>query len=162
MELLEGETLAARLAAGRCRSRRRPRAIEIAEALAAAHALGIVHRDLKPANIMLTRSGVKLLDFGLARCGSRSPDRDAIREAGRPLTTRQGSLLGTLPYMAPEQCAARTRTRAPICSPSARWSTKCHGPARLPAESQAALIAAILKRQPAPLAFCFRSPRPRS
>ena len=68
MEYLEGETLADRLARGRCRSSRRcATAIEIADALDKAHRQGIVHRDLKPGNVMLTKSGVKLLDFGLAK-----------------------------------------------------------------------------------------------
>ncbi len=68
MELLDGETLAARLTHGPLPVEQALKgALEIAEALAAAHALGIVHRDLKPANIMLTKSGFKLLDFGLAR-----------------------------------------------------------------------------------------------
>ena len=68
MELLDGETLAARLARGALPIEQTIRiASQIADALSAAHARGIVHRDLKPANIMLTTSGVKLLDFGLAR-----------------------------------------------------------------------------------------------
>jgi eukaryotic-like serine/threonine-protein kinase len=102
MELVEGETLAARLQKGRL-----PMAIvlrygtEVADALAAAHALGIVHRDLKPQNIMITKSGVKVLDFGLAK----SPGDETL--------TASHVVMGTPAYMAPEQgggkeCDART------------------------------------------------------
>ena len=74
MEYLEGETLAERIARGPIKIDEAVKiAVEIAEALDAAHRNGIVHRDLKPANVMLTRAGVKLLDFGLAKLDSRSP-----------------------------------------------------------------------------------------
>ena len=72
MEYLEGETLAARLLRARCRSTRRCKhAAALAEALARAHREGITHRDIKPSNVMLTESGVKLLDFGLAKLRER-------------------------------------------------------------------------------------------
>src|ERR1700704_1950278 len=72
MEYLEGDTLAARLAKGPLSQEQAlPLAIQIADALEAAHRIGVVHRDLKPANIMLTRSGAKVLDFGLARIDKR-------------------------------------------------------------------------------------------
>ena len=78
MELLEGETLADRLRRGALPLGQAIEvAIEILDALAAAHAVGIVHRDLKPANIMLTKSGVKLLDFGLARLTPARAGRSA-------------------------------------------------------------------------------------
>src|SRR6202162_3453989 len=102
MELVEGETLAARLQKGRLPMAAVLRyAAEIADALAAAHALGIIHRDLKPQNIMITKSGVKVLDFGLAK----SP-RDETLTASRVV-------MGTPAYMAPEQlegkeCDARS------------------------------------------------------
>lgn len=92
MELVEGETLAARLKRGKLPIEQ---AIclgsQVADALAAAHAKGIVHRDLKPANIMLTKSGVKVLDFGLAKF------------AQDPTITDLVSFMGTPAYMAPEQ-----------------------------------------------------------
>ncbi len=92
MELVEGETLAARLRRGKLPMRETLRfGAQIAEALAVAHAHGIVHRDLKPANIMLTKSGVKVLDFGLAK------------SAVDPGLTATGKVMGTPAYMSPER-----------------------------------------------------------
>jgi len=92
MELLEGETLAARLKRGKVSTAEAIRiGAQIAEALAAAHDKGIVHRDLKPGNVMLTKSGVKVLDFGLAKC---------ITD---PAETAATAAVGTPAYMAPEQ-----------------------------------------------------------
>ena len=108
MEYLEGETLAQRLKRGPLPAGQTLRfAIEIADALDQAHTVGITHRDLKPGNIMLTKDGVKVLDFGL----SKQRDRDPVKPDGdasvaptetSPLTT-EGFAVGTLEYMAPEQ-----------------------------------------------------------
>ena len=101
MELLERETLAARLRRGALSEKDARRVgAEIAEVLGAAHGKGVVHRDVKPGNMMLTRSGVKLLDFGLARL-QRKPK--APGETAATATLTEGVLAGTLPYMAPEQ-----------------------------------------------------------
>jgi serine/threonine protein kinase len=103
MEYLEGETLAARISRGALPRKELLRyAVEIADALAAAHAGGVLHRDLKPSNIMLTKSGIKLLDFGLAKM----PEPEGVASGGLAVTatedlTLPGIVLGTLPYMPP-------------------------------------------------------------
>src|SRR5262245_55492519 len=105
MEHLEGETLASRLAKGPLPVEHALRyAIQIADALDAAHRAGIVHRDLKPGNVMLTPAGAKLPDFGLAKLRPQSAAVTAATgvTAAAPLTAR-GTILGTLQYMAPEQ-----------------------------------------------------------
>ena len=107
MEYLEGETLAARLRKGPLPVEQVLQySIEIADALDKAHRKGITHRDLKPGNIMLTKSGTKLLDFGLAKLQQEMAPANAqlsqLPTANEPLTA-QGTILGTLQYMAPEQ-----------------------------------------------------------
>src|SRR5438552_6015992 len=105
MELLEGETLAERLTHGPLATDEVLRyGIEIAEALDKAHRQGIVHRDLKPGNIMLTKSGAKLLDFGLAKLSEARPaeprpglGQSQMQTEGKPLT-EEGVVLGTVQY----------------------------------------------------------------
>ena len=101
MEYLEGETLAARIAKGALPVDQAVKfAIQIADALDRAHRAGITHRDVKPANIMLTRDGVKILDFGLAKS---PPKAGHTEETLTAVLTQEGVVLGTPQYMAPEQ-----------------------------------------------------------
>src|SRR5450631_2612709 len=108
MEYLEGETLADRLASGPLPLNQTLRyGAEIADALDKAHREGIVHRDLKPGNVMLTRTGVKLLDFGLAKVVAPASQQSGVTALptmahGQNLT-QEGTILGTFQYMAPEQ-----------------------------------------------------------
>ena len=105
MEHLEGETLEMRLTRGPLGLEEAlDRAIEVAEALDFAHRAGIVHRDLKPANVMLTRTGAKLLDFGIA---VPQPDAEIARRIEESRLTATGAMLGTPRYMAPEQLDGR-------------------------------------------------------
>jgi serine/threonine protein kinase/Tol biopolymer transport system component len=152
MELLDGETLAARLRRGPLPiAQALSVAIEIVEALVAAHGLGIVHRDLKPGNVVLTKSGVKLLDFGLARLRPRVPNDQQAASTREPLTAK-GALVGTLPYMAPEQLRGEeTDARADLFAFGAVLYETITGARAFAADSQAGLIAAILEHEPAPL-----------
>src|SRR5262245_25894394 len=104
MEYLEGETLAARIARGPMPLDEALKvAIAIADALDKAHGKGVTHRDLKPGNIMITASGAKLLDFGLAKLKQLASSSETPSAPISGNTTTPGTILGTMQYMAPEQ-----------------------------------------------------------
>lgn len=151
MELLDGETLERRLERGAL-----PLAqafavgAAIAEALAAAHRRAILHRDLKPGNVMLTRGGPKLLDFGLAKLRSDAvgASADPAARTADALTT-EGTLLGTLAYMAPEQLEGRPADeRADLWALGCLLHEMATGERAFGAETPASTIAAILDREP--------------
>ncbi len=157
MEYLEGETLSERLARGPVPLEQALRhGIEIADALNKAHRQGIVHRDLKPGNVMLTKSGVKLLDFGLAklRQGESEPlasRLSALATQGTPLTA-EGTILGTLQYMAPEQLEGKEAdARTDVFAFGAVLYEMATGLRAFSGRSQASLIAAILEHEPEPV-----------
>jgi serine/threonine protein kinase len=102
-ELLEGESLSARLRTGKLNvSRAVDFARQIASGLAAAHTKGIVHRDIKPENLFITKDGrIKILDFGLARITVAPVEKSD--ESTRTAITEEGTITGTVPYMSPEQ-----------------------------------------------------------
>ena len=120
MEMIEGETLAARLERGPLPiAEALPLAIQVAGALDAAHCKAIVHRDLKPGNLLVTQSGVKVLDFGLAKMGRGAGGRDAPGRIapGSTTVTQNGAVVGTLHYMSPEQVQGKeTDSRSDIFS----------------------------------------------
>jgi Tol biopolymer transport system component len=154
LEYLEGDTLASRLGTGFLPFNEALRhAVDIADALAAAHRSGVVHRDLKPANIVLAKTGAKLLDFGLAK-SVLSPIRDA-GEAGplmSPDDTAQGTILGTVQYMSPEQLEGRPAdARSDIFAFGTVVYEMLTGRKAFAGTSHAAVIGAILKDEPRPL-----------
>jgi serine/threonine-protein kinase len=154
MEYVDGETLAARLTRGPLPlAQALTAAVETADALARAHAAGIVHRDLKPANIMLTKSGVKLLDFGIAKLVAPDdlPAADAVTRSDA-LTT-EGTILGTLEYMAPEQLEGKPLdARTDIFAFGAVMYEMITGRAAFRADNSAGVIASILSATPPTLA----------
>ncbi|MGB8524799.1 MAG: protein kinase [Candidatus Acidiferrales bacterium] len=153
MEYLEGETLAARIEKGPLPTADLLRyASQIADALDAAHRQGIVHRDLKPGNVMLTKSGAKLLDFGLAKGGEIfQGDVDSSPTVSQPLTTK-GTIVGTMQYMSPEQLEGKpVDVRSDIFSFGAMLYEMATGKKAFAAQSHASLIAAILKEEPRPM-----------
>jgi hypothetical protein len=152
MELIEGETLASRLLRGPLPTAQAIQvALETLEALSTAHAAGIIHRDLKPANIMLTKSGVKLLDFGVARLRATSRTSGAVSAAEDPLTAT-GLVFGTRPYMSPEQVRGEEAdARSDLFSFGAVFYEMLSGRRAFAAGSEPALIATILERDPSPL-----------
>jgi len=152
MHFLEGETLADRLTRGPVPLEQALTiAVQIAGALVSAHRAGIVHRDLKPGNVMLTKTGAKLLDFGLAKSGA-----SMIAGAGGsmlPTTpaalTAQGTILGTFQYMAPEQLEGEEAdARSDIFAFGALLHEMVTGKKAFDGKSHASLVAAILERQP--------------
>ncbi len=154
LERLVGETLAERLSKGPLPVEQTLRhGIEIAEALEKAHRQGIVHRDLKPGNVMLTASGVKLLDFGLAKLRSahEAPPLSELSTAtteDAPLT-REGTVVGTLQYMAPEQLEGRpVDARTDIFALGATLYEMATGRRAFEGSTQPSLIAAILSGEP--------------
>src|SRR5688572_10452851 len=163
MEYLEGETLADRVARGAVPVNDAVRiAIQIADALDKAHHAGIVHRDLKPGNVMLTRSGAKLLDFGLAKPGvthgfqSRSAAGATLASTPTlttpPNLTGQGAVLGTLQYMAPEVLeGAEADARSDIFAFGCVLYEMLTAKKAFQGKSQVSLIGAILKDTPAPI-----------
>jgi eukaryotic-like serine/threonine-protein kinase len=154
MEYLEGETLAVRLKKGAVPFEDLfTFAIQIADALEKAHKMGLVHRDLKPANIMLTKTGAKLLDFGLAKL--RIPSGPVPGISGITATTPvtgEGTILGTLQYMSPEQLEGKdVDSRSDIFSFGAILYEMATGNRAFEGRSQASLIASIIKEQPRPV-----------
>jgi Tol biopolymer transport system component len=155
MELVDGETLAGRLAKG-------PIPIEqvlkigreMAEALDKAHRSGIIHRDLKPGNIMLTKTGAKLMDFGLARPATKEASLATLTAVESPSSpvTQQGMVVGTFQYMSPEQVEGKDLdARSDIFSLGAVLYEMVTGRRAFEGKSQLSVASAILEKEPAPI-----------
>ena len=157
MEFLEGEPLADRLMKGPLPSDQVLKyGIEICEGLEKAHRGGVTHRDLKPGNVMLTKTGAKLMDFGLAKPGSQSnaPASGLTLTspvASRPLT-QEGMVIGTFQYMSPEQLEGKEAdARSDIFALGAVLYEMATGKRAFEGKSTTSVIAAILERNPAPI-----------
>ena len=155
MEYLEGETLAQRLKKGPLPLDQVLRyAIEIADALDKAHRKGVTHRDLKPGNIMLTKTGAKLLDFGLAKLRQEAAPATPFSELPtvNNAITAEGTMLGTLQYMAPEQVEGKeVDARTDIFAFGVMVYEMATGKKAFEGKSQASLMAKILETDPPPL-----------
>jgi len=165
MELLEGETVAERVKRGKLPLHELLKiGSEMADALDKAHRKGVVHRDLKPANIMLTKSGAKLMDFGLAKpaglagaAGSSSaPLLSAAMTSSGPSPaspiTSAGSIVGTIQYMSPEQIEGKEAdARSDIFAFGATLYEMVTGVRAFPGKSQISVASAILEKDPEPI-----------
>jgi hypothetical protein len=155
MEYLEGETLAKRLEKGALPLEQVLKiGTEVADALDKAHRQGIIHRDLKPGNIMLTKSGAKLLDFGLAKSTVPLTSGATMTAAVKHTTpvTQQGMIVGTFQYMAPEQVEGKdVDARSDIFSFGAVLYEMVTGRRAFPGKSQLSVASAILEKEPEPI-----------
>jgi len=166
MEFLEGETLADRLRKGALPPQQVLKyGIEIGQGLERAHRTGVVHRDLKPGNIMLTKSGAKLMDFGLAKAAPAlaplssglSMTQSTPVEA-RSLTT-QGTIVGTFQYMSPEQIEGKEAdARSDIFAFGAVLYEMVTGKRAFEGKSQLSVASAVLERDPAPISASRGTP----
>jgi eukaryotic-like serine/threonine-protein kinase len=166
MEFLEGETLAQRVRRGPVPLKEALQiGIEICEALDVAHRAGIVHRDLKPGNVMLTKSGAKLMDFGLAKAAASASSTGATTDApllsaaetitgSSPLSalTGAGQVVGTIQYMSPEQIEGKDAdARSDIFALGCVLYETITGKRPFEAKSQLSVASAILEKEPPPM-----------
>src|SRR5262249_5488420 len=152
MQYLEGETVADRVKKGPVPIAQAVRyAIQIADALHAAHRAGFTHRDLKPANVMLTKSGAKILDFGLAKLrGAHAWSMTAMTQTAA--WTAHGAMVGTLPYMSPEQVEGREAdARSDIFAFGVTLYEMVTGKRPFYGDVPGTIIGAILRDDPAPM-----------
>src|SRR5467141_5110971 len=155
MECVEGETLAKRLEKGPLPLEQMLKyGTQIADALDKAHRTGVVHRDLKPGNVILTGSGAKLLDFGLAKAAPPLAAGDTLTAAATRTTpvTQQGTIVGTFQYMSPEQIEGKELDgRSDIFSLGAVLYEMLTGQRAFQGKSQLSVASAILEKEPAPI-----------
>src|SRR5215831_6616559 len=152
LEFMEGETLASRIAKGALQlDQALELATQIADALDRAHRAGVTHRDVKPQNIMLTRDGVKVLDFGLAKSAPSTPG--PTEATLTKVLTTEGTIVGTPQYMAPEQFEGREADpRSDIWAFGAVLYEMVTGQKAFQGKTYASLVGAILASEPAPMA----------
>ena len=159
MEFLEGETLASRILKGPLSTEQVLKiGGEICDGLQKAHKTGVVHRDLKPANIMLTKTGAKLMDFGLAKSTqavappSSSMTSPLMSPTPSGPLTQAGTIVGTFQYMSPEQVEGKEAdARSDIFSLGAVFFEMATGKRAFEGKTTASVIAAILERDPPPV-----------
>ena len=159
MEFVEGDTLSSLIDRGPIPlDRALQYAIQIVDALAAAHAKGVIHRDLKPGNIMVTRNGVKVLDFGLAKLASAEPSEMFAASTVTRAITGEGAVVGTPHYMSPEQVEAKDiDARSDIFSFGVVLYEMVTGQRPFVGDTSASLLASILRDQPPSIAQRHRA-----
>jgi Tol biopolymer transport system component/predicted Ser/Thr protein kinase len=148
MEYVEGEPLAGPMPVMQALRL----AIQMADALAAAHSKGIIHRDLKPGNVLVTKSGVKILDFGLAKMEESAPEEETTRTL--PPRTEEGTIVGTTAYMSPEQAQGKpVDTRSDIFSFGVVLYEMLTGRRAFRGDTKLSILSKIVNEEPEPVSF---------